>query len=478
MRHISLIFLIFTVCFSQAQEVDVERFWTVNSAILHSSVKLKSFYQIDSLGKDSTSNINISVAPDLLFAYQNDAFKMNSGMNVVLQSNLKRKFSLIANYRLGYSNQASTIYESVLQPKAFFANPLKKDQSIYHDIRGRVAFTPNKTIQFQTGIDHLFIGEGDRSLFIGNQGVPSPFAQMKVNFWKFEYHLIQQFWREGVYKRYAPKANTSHYLSFKANKKWSFGFFETVVYDMRDTLYNRGFDVEYLNPMLFYRPQEYNAGSADNVILGVDFSYQVKKSMLYGQVILDDFSLAEMRARNRWWANKFGVQMGFKTWIDRGENHFFVRSELNIVRPFTYSQVNVNSVYGNSGLTAAHPLGSNFIEFYQEVTLQRKEWKVQLWAQAYLKGLDAAKGAGTSLGGDIYQPYNYRPEEYNFTIGRGITTRILQIGTQVSKTVLNQNLQLFVEPRLRIINTEGSVRNQVYVSIGFHRKLGADRRNY
>jgi hypothetical protein len=170
--------------------------------------------------------------------------------------------------------------------------------------------------------------------------------------------------------------------------------------------------------------------------------------------------------------------LGFKTWIDKGENHFFVRSELNIVRPFTYSQVNRNAVYGNSGLTAAHPLGSNFVEFYQEVSFQRKDWKVQLWVQAYLKGLDSIKGAGASFGGDIYQSYNYRPEEYNFTIGRGITTHVLQIGTQVSKSILNQNLQLFVEPRLRIINSEGSVHNQFYFTAGIQRKLGSDRRNY
>ena len=475
-----IVFLIFTlyVLSFQAQEVDIERFWTANSEFTHSAVKLKSFHQIDSLGKDSTSGIQASVAPDLNFAYQQDAFRVKTGINIVVQANWKSKLAFISNYRVGYTNQATTIYESVLQPKAFFANPLKNDQSIYHDVRGRVSYTPNKNLQFQTGIDHLFIGEGDRSLFTGNQGVPNPFVQMRAKLWKFEYHFIQQFWREGIYKRYSPKGNTTHYLSFKANKKWSFGIFETVVYDMKDTLYNRGLEVEYLNPIVFFRPQEYNLGSSDNVILGLDFSYQHKKSMFYGQVIIDDFFLKEMRARNRWWANKFGVQLGFKTWIDKGENHYFVRTEINTIRPFTYSQVNKNAVYGNSGMTIAHPLGSNFVEFYQEVAWQRKDWKVQLWLQAYLKGLDSIPGAGLSLGGDIYQPYNNRPEEYNFTIGRGITTHVMQIGTQVSKTILNQNLQLFVEPRLRIVNSEGNVQNQFYFTVGFQRKLGSDRRNY
>lgn len=476
MKKISLFIVLLSVGSLSAQISDVEKLWVNSPAGYHSDVKSTAFYQLDSLSSDSI-NFNLSIAPDLLFAYQQDAFKLRTGLNLVTRFNLKQKLSFISNYRVGYSNQVLTPYQSLLQPKSFFVNRLNNGDVVYHDLRGRIAYNPNKYIQFQAGLDHLFIGEGDRSLFLGNQGVPNPFASFRAKFWKLEYHFIQQVWREGTPKHYSPKGNSTHYLSFKANKHWTIGFFETVVYSMKDSLYNRGIEPEYLNPLIFFRPQEYNLGSSDNVLIGLNTSVQWKKKMLYGQFIIDDFFLAEIKARKRWWANKFGIQLGYKAWIDKGENHFFVRTEANLVRPFTYSQINPNNVFGTQGLAAAHPLGSNFVEVYQEVSWQRKQWKIQAWAQAYLKGQDSLTG-NVSFGGDIYKPYDNRPEDYNFKIGRGLTYRALQIGTSVSRNVFNENLQVFAEPRVIISNLEGNVDTRFFLTIGFHRSLGADRRNY
>lgn len=476
MKRILFIFqwCICTLAYSQVS--DVERLW-INNGTKHSDVKVSAFYKMDSLRSDSASRMQISVAPDILAAYQEKEFKLRTGINLVLEANLKNKLSFVTNYRVGYANQVLTPYQSLLQPKPYFRTSLKNGDYIYHDLRGRISYTPNPYLEFQAGMDHIFIGEGDRSLFLGNQGVPNPFAQLRAKLWKLEYHFIQQVWREGVSKHYAPKGSATHYLSFKANKNWSVGFFESVVYGMKDTLYNRGFEAEYLNPLIFFRPQEYGLGSSDNVIIGLNTSVQWKKNMLYGQFLIDDFFLAEIRARNRWWANKYGFQLGYKTWIDKGEKHFFIRSEFNLVRPFTYSQMNRNVVYGNQGLPSAHPLGSNFIEFYQEVSFQQQDWKVQVWAQAYLKGLDSTN-QNISFGGDIYQAYTLRSEDYNFTIGKGITYRALQIGTQVSRKILGDHLWLFAEPRLIISNLESQIDTRFYFTIGFHRALGADRRNF
>lgn len=470
MRKLHYIFWILASHFAQAQ-TDVERFW-VNNGLAHSDVKSHAFYQVDSLSSDSSSKVSVAIAPDILAAYQQDHFRLRTGLNLVVQANVKNKLSFITSYRAGYSDQPLTRYASVMQPKAYFNSALKNDGYIYHDVRGRLAYTPNKYIQLQAGLDHLFIGEGDRSLLLGNQGIPNPFAQLRVRFWKLEYHFIQQVWHH-----YSPKGNATHYLSFKPVKNWTIGFFESVVYSMKDTLYNRGLEAEYLNPLVFFRPQEYNLGSSDNVLIGFNSSVQWRKNMLYGQVVIDDFFLAEIKARNRWWANKFGMQLGYKAWIDQGDNHFFVRSEFNLVRPFTYSQINPDIVFGNQGLPSAHPLGSNFVEFYQEVSFQRKDWKIQVWAQLYLKGQDSLNQQ-FSFGGDIYQPYDKRPEEYNFKIGRGMTYRALQLGTQVSKRVLSDKLAVFAEPRIVISNLEGNVKGDFYFTVGLHRPLGSDRRNY
>ncbi len=458
-----------------AQIHPVESHW-IQNGLGHSSFKSHAFYELDSLGKDSISSIRFDAAPDLLGAYQNHEFKVRAGADLQIKANWKQKLRLMADYRVGYTNQILLPYQSVLQSKAYLNTDLKNGQTIYHDLRGRMVYEPNKYILFQGGLDHLFIGEGDRSLLMGNQGIPSPFVSMRAKLWRLEYHFIQQVWREKKNDSFSPKGNSAHYLSYKVSKNWSFSFFESVIYDMRDTLYNRGLELEYLNPFIFFRPQEYGIGSTDNVIIGLQTSYQWRRNMLYGQVVLDEFSLVEIKARNQWWANKYGFQLGYKTSFQRNLNQYFIRSEFNLVRPFTYSQVNPNSVYGNQYLPSAHPLGAGFLEFYQEVSIKRQKWNVAVWAQLYLKGLDTLYSA-ISFGGDIYKPYTQRPEEYNFKIGRGITYHTIQIGIHASRTMY-QNWELFIEPRFVFSSTEGNMQTKTNVTVGIQRRLGTDKRNY
>lgn len=473
----SILHILFIVWTSAvvAQNNPVESHW-IQNGLGHSDVKMHAFYQLDSLGKDSISSIGLSIAPDVLGAYQNDQFKVRTGIDFQIKANLKRKFRLMAAYRVGYTNQVLVPYQSLLQSKAFLNTDLKNDQTLYHDLRGRMVYEPNKYIQFQGGLDHLFVGEGDRSLLTGNQGIPAPFVAMRAKLWRLEYHFMQQIWREKQNNQFSPKGNSTHYLSYKATKNWSIGFFESVVYDMRDTLYNRGIELEYLNPFIFFRPQEYGVGSTDNVVIGLQTSYQWRKNMIYGQLVLDEFFLKEIKARNRWWANKYGFQLGYKTSFERNLAKYFIRSEFNLVRPFTYSQLNPNIVYGNQYLPTAHPLGAGFIEFYQEVSVQKNKWNFSVWGQLYLKGLDTLY-SNVAFGGDIYKPYTQRPEEYNFKIGRGITYHAIRVGLHASRTIY-KNWDVFIEPRFIFGNTEGNMLTRTNVTLGIHRKLGSDRRNY
>lgn len=458
-----------------AQINPVETHW-IQNGLGHSSFKSHAFYEIDSLGKDSVSTFRFDAAPDVLGAYQNNQFKVRTGADLQIKANARQKLRMMASYRVGYTDQILLPYQSVLQSKAYFNTDLNNGQTLYHDLRGRMVYEPNKYIQFQGGLDHLFIGEGDRSLLMGNQGIPAPFLSMRAKLWRLEYHFIQQVWRENNKGSFSPKGNSAHYLSYKATKNWSISFFESVVYDMRDTLYDRGIELEYLNPFIFFRPQEYGIGSTDNVIIGLQTSFQWKKNMIYGQVVLDEFFLAEIKARNRWWANKYGFQLGYKTSFQRNLSEYFIRSEFNLVRPFTYSQINPNSVYGNQYLPTAHPLGAGFLEFYQEVSIKRNKWNVSAWGQLYLKGLDTLY-SNVAFGGDIYKPYTQRPEEYNFKIGGGITYHAIQVGIHVSRRVFS-NWDVFVEPRFILGNTEGNILNKSALTVGIHRSIGSDRRNY
>ncbi len=506
MNKLTIFFLFFIGLVNAQNTPQVERFWLNKDANLHTSVKSLMFYQLDSMLVKDSNKIQLRILPDEIFAVNGfsdntSEFKFQKGFTFTLNGNRSDKFSYMFDFRIGTSDQSIVPYNSTFQTKSYFFNDFKiinafTAYSIYGDLRGRMQYKPNSIFTFSTGIDKLFIGEGDRSLFFGNQGVASPFASMVAKFWKMEYHFIQQIWREKEGTDYSPKGNATHYISYKPTKKWNIGIFETVVYQMKDTLYNRGFEVEYLNPLIFYRPQEYNMGSADNVLLGLHLSYAHKNMMFYGQLLIDDFLLSAITKQTKWWSNKYGFQLGLKGWKDLDSStKLFYRSEFNLVRPYTFSQKNSGGVIGNQGLPVAHPLGSNFVELYQEVSFHRKKWSFELWGQAYLKGDDwFSTGNTPSYGGDIYKPYNLHPYEYGNIIGQGKTSHIIQLGTYIARNIKykkilfelitlpkmfqSDRISLFVEPKIRFSDVEGEKFTNYYITFGTIKTLGRERRNY
>jgi hypothetical protein len=75
--------------------------------------------------------------------------------------------------RSGISNQSILPYNSIFQNKSMFYKDLNlenpyQDYIFYGDLRGRILYKPTKIVTLSTGIDKLYIGEGDRSLFFGN----------------------------------------------------------------------------------------------------------------------------------------------------------------------------------------------------------------------------------------------------------------------------------------------------------------------
>lgn len=341
----------------------------------------------------------------------------------------------------------------------------------------RLAFTPNKHFNFQTGIDRNFIGDGSRSLFLSDYGKSYPFAQVRTKFWHVEYTMLYQFMRENYQNQNRSKFLATHHISWNATKWLNFGLFETVVFQPKDTLLNRGFDVEYLNPLVFYRPQEYSLGSSDNVLIGASFSVKfLNRTMLYGQVIVDEFLLSEIRNRRGWWGNKFGGQLGYKGKMKFLKQNFTFRLEVNAVRPYTYAHINAMASYGNNGSILSHPLGANFAELLGELKWQHQRVFVKAVAVFGYQGWDIN---GYSYGSDIYRPYTQRPYDYHLQIGEGERNyfgRLNLFGAyQLSE---KGNLQAFGEVQLRFDSAAQDHKFRVVPMIGIRSNLWNDYRNY
>lgn len=412
------------------------------------------------------------ITPVLDLTYQlTDKVGTRSGLGVAFQSKASDKWFYRFTAIQGTGN--STLKT---RPTSFILKSINNNGYIYSDIRGRLSYSPNHIFNFQAGIDNNFVGEGNRSMLLGDFGTPYPFAQIRTNFWRFDYSIMYQFLRENDQtSSWKSKYSTSHLLSFNAFKWLNFGVFENIIFAPKDTNLNRGYDAEYLNPVIFYRPQEYALGSSDNSLIGVQLSAKYKGHTLYGQFVLDDFVLAEFRAKTNWWANKYAGQAGVKGRFKYDGQDYFYRLETNFARPYTYSHSSSAQNYGNQGNVLAHPLGANFTELLAEFKWQKEKWVVKSIISYYMQGEDTKDGL--NYGGDIYRSYNERAFEYGVITGQGVKVNVthLMVGVEylLSKT---NNLKLFVENHLKI-NTLTSTSDYLFF-VGIRSCLWNDYRNY
>ena len=93
---------------------------------------------------------------------------------------------------------------------------------------------------------------------------------------------------------------------------------------------------------------------------------------MYGQAVIDEFLLSEIKAQNGWWGNKYGFQIGTKSFDVLNIKGLYFQTEYNYVRPFTYSHQNSMLNYGNYYQPLAHPLGANFKEMLSIIRYDNK----------------------------------------------------------------------------------------------------------
>jgi hypothetical protein len=304
-------------------------------------------------------------------------------------------------------------------PGVGFYKPFKTTATDYIDARGSINFNAAKYLDFQFGYDKNFIGNGYRSLFLSDFGNSYLFLKINTRIWKLNYmNLFMQLVPQTIAisagdKLLDNKYAAIHHLSMQITRWLNVGIFEAVTFGRKNH-----FDFLYLNPIIFLRASEQQAGSADNAIIGIDVKANVAKRLqFYGQLAMDEFKLSEIRSGKGWWANKFGVQAGAK-YIDAFSlKNFDLQGELNFVRPFTYSHFDSISNYTHYNQPLAHPLGANFIEAIGIIRYQpHPKWttsaRVVLWKQ----GTDTAN---SNVGTDIFMLNTTRAGDYGYKLPSG-----------------------------------------------------------
>lgn len=316
----------------------------------------------------------------------------------------------------------------------------------FSNLTGYLSYSPNKTFNFQLGKDKHFIGDGYRSLLLSDFSNNNPYFGINANIWRIQYNVwyswMQDFSRyDGSQKSLQNKFGTFHYLSFNALKELNISFFENVVWQGTDSNRVRSFDVNYLNPVVFYRPQEYSVGSSDNSMMGLTITGRLFGCLkLYAQGVADEFFLKEIRARKGWWANKQGWQFGAKYINAFKVKGLTLQAEYNEVRPYTYTHGSVQQNYSNYGAALAHPFGANFKEYLGFVSYRANRWMLSVQGLSAVIGMDTLS---SNLGQNIFLSYTTRPYDYGHKTTQGNKRRLMQSDIRFTYYVMpKMNLRL------------------------------------
>lgn len=374
----------------------------------------------------------------------------------------------------------------------------------YTNAQAYIAFRPISWLDATLGYGKNFIGDGYRSLVLSDNALAYPYLKLTADFWRIQYTCLfsQMSDRNRVLSdnTYARKFTIIHYLDFAISKRVNISLFDALVAKNQDSLgIRRGFDFQYINPIIFLRSAEYYAGtSPDNSLLGITASVIVgKHTTIYGQFVLDEMTFKEFIGGRGYYANKQGYQLGVKSYNCFNVKGLFLQLEGNIVKPYMYSHTAQGSGcsvgednYAHYNEPLAHPWGANL---WEAVGRAQYNWKrlyfnYKINFGQYGDDIKNADGTIDNYGHNVYLDYQNHahilPIEddprgiYGHYLLTGRKTTVLMNDFTVSYLINPKyNFNAFVELTQRHYAAQGlDTQNNFIFSIGLRTSL--DRKYY
>lgn len=248
----------------------------------------------------------------------------------------------------------------------------------YASAFGSVQFNAAEQLKFRLGHDKLFIGEGHRSLFLSDAAFQQLFFQTSIDLGQFRFTNITLQWinpnfnnlmqweteqsLEGNYQR---KTNSINMLEWQISDAFRLGFVEAILYNP-DT----GFDLNMVNPCLFFRASMVRQNSGNNILMGLDALYAFDNTDVYAQLMIDDVQSTNLGISNPY--NRFGWQIGAMYYDIFGVQNLHVRTEHNYIRAMTYAESMPEISWTHYNQNAAHPVGNNLVEF---IAMVQYRWR-------------------------------------------------------------------------------------------------------
>jgi hypothetical protein len=394
------------------------------------------------------------------------------GNNVTFYTNFRENQAKFPGYLDTYISE-----NNIIPGQGMIHTRLEDGGYDYSNATGYVSVKGGDYFNFQLGHGKNFYGDGYRSLLLSDNSFNNLFFKLNASVWHIKYEVLYNQYidireRDSYEVGYARKYTTTHYLSWAVSKRVNISFFDAIVWSASDSAGNRrGFDLQYINPIIFMRPVEFSVGSPDNAILGMNLSVIVgHHSVFYGQIALDEFTFKEVIAGDGYWANKQSFQLGFKTYDPFGVENLFLQTEFNWVPPYMYSQREAIKNYGHYNQPLAHPFGANF---WESVNFIRYNYKRLYLNYQFIYSIYGEDPEGLNYGKDIYKSYNTRVSDYGNFIGQGIKTTLLYNNISISYLINPAyNLNFTVGYINRNLKTDANTHTTNYIYFGLKTSIG------
>ena len=339
----------------------------------------------------------------------------------------------------------------------------------YISARGYVTYSPTEHIHMQFGNDRNFIGSGYRSLILSDFAKEYLFLKINTQIWRFNYqNLFMQmtdYTPTGV-KPYPRKYAAIHTLSYDAARWWNISLTEDIIF--HDNLGNgRGYELEYLNPIIFYRSAESSLGSPDNELIAMNNDFLICRHLkIYQQTLFDELKVHELVDGKNWWGNKYALQFGFKYIDVLGLPNVDWQAEFNYIRPFTYTSDTSGKNFTQFRQSLGSPIGPNSEELINILRINIFGPLDIRLKYFYIRQGHALNGQ--DLGSDILIPYTWAAADHTYgnTMLQGdlVTTTIAE--AQISY-MIRHNLFLDLTYMDRLEKDAKVVYNKTnYINVG------------
>jgi hypothetical protein len=343
-------------------------------------------------------------------------------------------------YSSGYENQGrfanylETYISSIdMVPGQAYDRVSKGDSRVTNSrdwsyVTSLIGFVPNKTFTISMGEDKTFIGDGYRSILLSDFAANYPLLRITANLGKHVQYMAQWAYMDD---QFAPSADINpsgpshrrkwaafHYIDWNINNRASIGLFNALIVAESDSLGNRhGFDVNYVNPVLFLRSLGPSGVIPDHTLIGFNGKYKIfDKTTVYGQVLFDQ-SASTVNTTTR-----DAYQLGF-----RGSDLFKLKSlnylfEFNTAAPYTYSNQNPIVDYTQLTEPLGDPLGANYREWIGIMNYSIGKFDLQGQLNYARYGLSTAT---VNYGNNIALADNSNlPADNTGSTGQGIATSL------------------------------------------------------